>query len=347
MNTPGAVGDSAGLRASERSQCGASTVPAVLRHRLTFGPIMIVVTIVVLWLDEIVDGIPTPSWLRPDEIAEGAATSHWLLARGIPFHETLPRGTVLFVVLAAIGIAAASELARILRKNGVSASTRITCGASLTGLMVSSLVPANAQGVTSTAIVSSCAAVVLLASLVFYSRGKSVEGVVAATGGALLSFVYLGLLLGFMLVIRREHSPWVLLWILFVTKSCDIGAYFTGRSIGRHKLIPWLSPGKTWEGLAGGVLTSAALGALGLWILTTKVLKGPDAFTASIAAGAFAGFLFGIVGQAGDLIASLFKRDAGLKDAGNSLPGFGGVLDVVDSPILVAPVAYWWLVIVS
>ena len=299
---------------------------------MTFGPIMIAAVILLLWLDEFIDSLPTPGWMQ-----------HGFFA----FHETLPRGTILFFVLVVIGVAAAAELARILRENGVAASTRITCGASLAGLMVSSLVPKDAQGLTSTAIMSSTAACVLPAALVFYSRGKSVEGVVAAAGGALLSFVYLGLLLGFLLVIRREYSPWVLLWILFVTKSCDIGAYFTGRTWGRHKLIPWLSPGKTWEGLAGGVVTSSLLGMLGLWILTTWVLKGPDAFTASLWAGALAGLLFGLVGQGGDLIASLFKRDAGIKDAGRSLPGFGGVMDVVDSPILVAPVAYWWLIAIS
>ena len=300
----------------------------MLRHRLTFGPIMIVAAFAVFWLDELVDGIRTP---------------RWLLDGVLPFHDTLPRGSVLFVVLVGVCVLAALELARILRQNGIDASSRVMCGAALIGLAVSSLVPASAQGVTSTAIVSSSAACVLLVSLAFYSRDKTVEGVVAATGGTLLSFVYLGLLLGFMMVIRREHSAWVLLWILLVTKSCDIGAYFTGRAIGRHKLIAWLSPGKTWEGLGGGIVTSALVGALGVWVLNSRVLGMPDELSTGLVGGAVAGVIFGIVGQGGDLIASLLKRDAGIKDAGSALPGFGGVMDVVDSPILVAPVAYWWL----
>jgi phosphatidate cytidylyltransferase len=188
------------------------------------------------------------------------------------------------------------------------------------------------------AVVSSVAVVVLLASLGFNSRNKTVEGVVAAAGGTLLSFVYLGLMFGFILAIRREHSVWVLFWVILVAKACDIGAYFTGRAIGRHKLIHWLSPGKTWEGLAGGVALAAAVGVGGLWALRACGVEGPAPWT-----GALAGVLFGLTGQLGDLIESLFKRDAGVKDSSAVLPGFGGVLDVLDSPLLVAPVAYWWL----
>ena len=160
-----------------------------------------------------------------------------------------------------------------------------------------------------------------------------------------MSFVYLGLMFGFVLAIRREHSVWVLLWIILVTKSADIGAFATGKLIGRHKLILWLSPGKTWEGLIGGVVLAAAVGAAGLaalksWGLTPQETL-PPAWT-----GAAAGVLFGLTGVLGDLIASLFKRDAGLKDASHVLPGFGGVLDVLDSALLVAPVAYWWVQLV-
>jgi len=175
--------------------------------------------------------------------------------------------------------------------------------------------------------------------MVFYSRKQSVEGVVAATGGTLMAFVYLGLMFGFLLAIRRHHSVWTVLWVLLVTKSCDIGAYFTGRAIGRHKLIAWLSPGKTWEGLMGGLVLAAGVGALGAWLLQSRgITDGP-----SVGLGAFAGVLFGCVGQAGDLMASMLKRDVGVKDSGSSLPGMGGLIDVLDSPLLVFPAAYWIL----
>ncbi|MEL7238219.1 MAG: phosphatidate cytidylyltransferase, partial [Planctomycetota bacterium] len=104
----------------------------------------------------------------------------------------------------------------------------------------------------------------------------------------------------------------------------------TGKSLGKHKLIPFLSPGKTWEGLAGGVVTAALVGAAcapGLDLLTWWK-------------GAIFGAVIGVVGQAGDLLESLMKRDADVKDSSQLLPGFGGVLDVIDSPLVAAPVAY-------
>src|SRR5690606_31108032 len=138
---------------------------------------------------------------------------------------------------------------------------------------------------------------------------------------------------GSLLAIRAEHSAWVLAAVLLVTKSCDIGAYFTGRAIGKHKLIPWLSPAKTWEGLGGG----AALAAI-VSLATLTPLAGLHWAYALLVGVVLAG-----LGEGGDLLASMLKRGATFKDSGSSVPGVGGVLDVIDSPLLAGPVAYWLL----
>lgn len=300
--------------------CG--TVPAVLRYRLLFGPVLIAAVVLVAWLDEWLEGRPLGPFLQS-------------IFRG---QETAPAGIAIFMAAIAISFFASRELSSILKDKGIRASRRVNTTAAIAGLLVSTLIPADLPAMVAIAIVASAAVAVLLFSLLFHSRRRSIEGIVAAAGGTLLCFVYLGLMFGFVLAIRRLESAWLLLWILLVVKSCDIGAYFTGRSIGKHKLILWLSPGKTWEGLAGGVVLAALVGAGGLWVLGGLGHRVPAVWT-----GFFAGLLFGMTGQAGDLIASMFKRDAGLKDSSRLLPGFGGVLDVLDSPLLVAPVAFWWV----
>lgn len=284
----------------------------MLRYRLIFGPILIVALVAVAWLDQELE------------------------RRG------LPPGIALFPVMILASVMASRELSRILKDKAILASKRIMTTASITGLLVSCVVPAAWPSTLSVAVVSSAAVGVLLLSLLFYSRNRTVEGAVAAAGGTLLAFVYLGLMFGFVLAIRRQHSVWLLLWVILTTKASDIGAFATGKAIGRHKLVRWLSPGKTWEGLFGGVALSAAVGTAGLWLLGYfRAESVPALWT-----GAAAGGVFGLTGVVGDLIASLFKRDAGLKDAGHVLPGFGGVLDVLDSALLVAPVAFWWIELV-
>jgi phosphatidate cytidylyltransferase len=103
-------------------------------------------------------------------------------------------------------------------------------------------------------------------------------------------------------------------------------------------MIPWLSPGKTWEGLAGGVAFAALVGGL-LALGSLSWLQTSD--HVPIWLGVMCGVVFAIVGQFGDLTMSLLKRGAGLKDSSRVLPGLGGVLDVIDSPLMVAPVAFW------
>jgi phosphatidate cytidylyltransferase len=120
-------------------------------------------------------------------------------------------------------------------------------------------------------------------------------------------------------------------------KASDIGAYAAGMSFGRHKMIPWLSPAKSWEGLAGGIALAAAVGGAMAW--WSSGLPDPRD-QVPVALGAMTGALLGIVGPFGDLVESLLKRGAGVKDSGSVLPGMGGVFDVLDSPLMAGPVVW-------
>ncbi len=300
----------------------------MLKHRLALGPLLIVVLLVGAWVDEWIDRTPAP-----DSIAK-------MLGR-----ETFPPGVIVFGLTMTLAILGGRELARILRHKGIEASTALTCVLAALGVCLTSLVPSTIgtpDGLLLGVLVANAAmACVLLGSLAFYARKQETEGMIAAAGGALLGYVYIGILLGFIVAIRREHSAWILIWVLLVTKSCDIGAFFTGRAIGKRKLALWVSPGKTWEGLFGGMALAAIVGALGAMALSRAL--GEGVWTPGVLEGAIAGGGFAVLGQLGDLMASLLKRDAGVKDAGGALPGFGGVLDVIDSPLVVGFVAYWWM----
>ena len=122
------------------------------------------------------------------------------------------------------------------------------------------------------------------------------------------------------------RGPEMVLWMLLLVFAADIGAFFAGRSLGRHKLAPRVSPGKTWEGAVGG-LAGVALVA---W-------AGCLHFGLPIGAGVAFGCAVGIFSVIGDLTESMFKRAAGLKDSGSVLPGHGGVLDRIDSVTAAAP----------
>lgn len=308
-----------------------------MRERFLLGPVLILVIVAGLAMDQYIDGV------RLGSIFGGVSGT--VSGEAI---RTFPPGSVLLPIMLLVAVLGARELAGLLAAKGITASRRIMSMSAGIGLVLSCLLPANVSMMDAVAAVSTGSVFVLVAALAFHSRHKTVQGVMAAAGGALFAFVYLGLMFGFLLAIRREHSAWTLLWVLLTTKSCDIGAYIVGKAIGRHKLISWLSPGKTWEGLLGGVVTSAAVGYLGLVLLDSIIVDGAAVLAMPHWAWAVVpGVLFGLVGQLGDLLESLLKRDAGAKDSGASIPGFGGVLDLLDSPLLVAPVAYWWLRIVT
>jgi phosphatidate cytidylyltransferase len=146
--------------------------------------------------------------------------------------------------------------------------------------------------------------------------------------------VYLGLLPSFLIQLRWFSVAALALGI-FIPKCGDMGAYFTGRLLGRRSLAPVLSPKKTWEGLLGGLLLSAA--AAVAINRPLSVVRGGDWMAAAF------GLVVGGAGALGDLAESMIKRDCRCKDASQMMPGFGGVLDVIDSILFAAPIAYGWL----
>lgn len=169
--------------------------------------------------------------------------------------------------------------------------------------------------------------------MLFYDGSGSNTSRVATT---VLLLLYLSVPSVSLLLIRAlpEHGTAALAATIFVPKLGDVSAYLIGSLIGQHTMTPTLSPKKTWEGLVGGLIGSilTALAIDTIW------LSSP--FKRGIFEAVFFGLVVGLAGVLGDLFASMIKRDAQVKDASQTIPGFGGVLDVVDSILFAAPVAY-------
>ncbi|HEV7225791.1 MAG TPA: phosphatidate cytidylyltransferase [Pirellulales bacterium] len=184
------------------------------------------------------------------------------------------------------------------------------------------------------------AAGVMLAFVAEMRRYSGPGRVTEHLGAAVLAQAYIGLMLSFMIQLRLLGGMAALLSLVIVVKMCDTGAYAVGRLAGRHKMTPLLSPGKTFEGLAGGL----AFACFGSWLAFEHLVPWMFPGGASRAAPAWGwlayGLLVGSAGVIGDLAESLLKRDAGQKNSSDWMPGFGGVLDILDSVLLAAPVAY-------
>ncbi len=130
--------------------------------------------------------------------------------------------------------------------------------------------------------------------------------------------------------LHREYGGEMLLYLFSLVWMADIGAYFSGRKFGKHKLAPSISPGKTWEGVAGGLIVNL------IWIIT--VYQFGSAWGFGLATFLVISLAASLVSVVGDLFESILKREAGVKDSGKLLPGHGGVMDRIDSLIAAAPV---------
>jgi phosphatidate cytidylyltransferase len=280
-----------------------------LRNRLTFGPLLLAGLLGVLWLD-------------------------WWIEQRFDL-----KGAGLLGLLIVVVPLANWELARLFAAEHVQPYRMISgIFGSVIVLHAFATQFQTFQPIAASALALIIAAVPLTAAL-RKAAGRTTEDAIVKMAGTLLATMYLGGLAWFLMALRVKEGQWEprfegttmhVVMILLCVKFTDIGAFFTGKTLGRHKLIFWLSPGKTWEGLIGGVIMAAIVGAACARFLTyLEWWKG-----------AIFGAVIGAVGQAGDLLESLMKRDAQVKDSGSMLPGFGGVLDVIDSPLVAAPVAY-------
>lgn len=182
------------------------------------------------------------------------------------------------------------------------------------------------------------------------ARRHKYELSMGGLGATCLGLIYIWFLPSFVLKLRHmgaDGLPGGLGWNLFgtkmiiativIAKGCDVFAYLVGRKLGKHKAFPMLSPGKTKEGLAAGIVGSVGLALLLRWEPLNVLPASSFGLLETSALGAVIGFS----GILGDLSESLLKRSAGVKDASRMVPGFGGVLDVIDSLTIAGPVAYF------
>jgi phosphatidate cytidylyltransferase len=188
---------------------------------------------------------------------------------------------------------------------------------------------------------------VLIAFIGEMRRYERPGNVMLHLGLTVLSFAYVGMLLTFVVQLRiyvgNFQGMMALASLITVVKMGDSGAYTVGRLIGRHKMAPVLSPGKTWEGF-GGAMVFAVIGSWIVfnWAAPAISQSGASAIWPPTALWRVLlyGLIVGIAGLLGDLAESLIKRDMGRKDSSPWMPGFGGVLDLLDSVLFAAPVAY-------
>jgi len=168
-------------------------------------------------------------------------------------------------------------------------------------------------------------------------RGEEFDKMIASTGATVLGVIYIALLGSHLLSLRvgfeQIRSAHLLSFFFLILMGADAGAYYTGRAFGKHKLAPRISPGKTWEGVGGGVVAALLMATLShYWFFPELALK----WALPLA------FVMTIVGILGDLTESALKRGAGAKDAANILPGHGGILDRLDSLLFNAPLIYYF-----
>lgn len=287
----------------------------MLRYRLIFGTLMVLffigITVLGAWLDGTISA----------EIPDKAV-----------------KGSILAGLLVFLAIPAQIELAGLLKRDTVKVFPVVTTVFSI--LLATNWYWPQFFGKNSANFqlnyILFVTALLVITLFIYQAKVSGYEGVVHNCGANLLAVLYLGFLSGFVLGIRIDFGIWPLLMFIFTVKFADIGAFTFGKIFGKHKFSPVISPNKTWEGLFGAVIASVLIS-----VIFAAVFNIMSWFWAAVFGAGFA-----VMGQLGDLAESMFKRDAAKKDSASAVPGFGGVLDVIDSPLATAPAAYLFFKIV-
>lgn len=281
----------------------------MLHTRLVTGAILIALLASLLWLDARWQDLPAQAW-------PGGALPGGVLLGSVAILLLVPALTI--------------ELTRLLRAGGVAAwpigAALPVALAAFAGVTCASWnLPVAARGA---AIVTTLG---LLPAIVALTRADGAKAL-AEVGRWLLFAGWIGALPACWIALRAEAPWWALAGAVLVVKVNDMGAYFTGMALGKHRMVPWISPKKTWEGFLGGAACSVAAGT---WLGEQMGVGGMR--------GAAFGLLASLLGPIGDLSESILKRQAGAKDSGATVPGMGGAMDVLDSLLLTAPAAWWLL----
>lgn len=278
----------------------------MLRHRLIFGTLMIVAFLSLMLFDGWLDG----------SLSLSAADD-----KGF-------QGVIFFLFILLLLIPSHIEFSKLVSSKGLSTLPVVSA---LISILLASAVYTRQFYPQFASLALTLIPVFGLFVLVYYYYFRfGISGLTAGCGVNCFSIIYLGGLACFALMVRIDYGLWAFLMYVSVVKCSDIGAYTFGKLFGKHKFSPVISPGKTWEGMAGAVVFACLTGFLFAYFCNIMLL--------------WTGILFGVVfaftGQFGDLMESLLKRDTQRKDSAGSLPGFGGLLDLLDSPLAAAPVAY-------
>ena len=272
----------------------------------------------------------------------------WSMVIGALFTEKLFSDVIFIVVMLLIAGFGLQEFYELCEKRNL-VSFRVwgmiaACGMMistwvyLSGHFVSTRSPAQANSFETSILI-----IFVLGLCVRQFVSKSNTMGIVAISTTLFGLMYVPWLLNFFQKINYypfanpKSGHFYLLYFIAITKFSDLGAYAVGSLIGKHKMIPRISPGKTWEGFAGAIITSTVLSLL-FAHYGGRYLQGITYLHAIIL-----GVLLSAAAVVGDLIESLFKREAGVKDSGRFFPGIGGMLDLMDSLLFNAPLMYLYI----
>ncbi|WKZ35943.1 MAG: phosphatidate cytidylyltransferase [Anaerolineales bacterium] len=244
-------------------------------------------------------------------------------------------GIFYFLLMGTFIIGAAWEFVHLFRAASVEPHMHITVGGVALILMARMFFPQYAMPLFAGAIL-----IALTYHLYAYERGR--DQAALDFGITLTGLAYLGWIGAYLLDLRNlPNGGWWFMLVMFCVWSGDSGAYSIGRAYGKHKMAPRLSPRKSWEGYAASVFTGAITGGFYVYVFTTF---GSLASDIAIWQGAMMGLLLGALPPLGDLGESMIKRQSGIKDSSDIIPGHGGFFDRIDSWLWGAVIGYYFLV---